>query len=365
MSLVVVWNRMKQNRVLASDVGGLSVYAVLALTCMQLSGSWTTAWATDGSEGSQAPGAGTPSPTVKHRTMLTGSAKHAQPLNSSVKLVKPAGIQSRSQTARTPAPIQRLFYIPNAPVLPFHRQSYPEMRPRTINPLVPIAETRPADPPLAKAATTKPSTGWDYAITPANGVMSWAPGFETVNVPTQKSSSQLALHSNSNSGNDAASSLSIMRSGARDLAARTALRPQLRATPGLLSETLFTKSKRSDSWDEWYKSVCNTVYNQWLFDDTGPGKACIRVVVWSSRDLECRITDFAPAPDAERNSVKESEFRLAAVKAVNSLDHCAVLEFPLHSQLTQVSFELDMNRMAEGPTGCQVVMARKIETPKH
>ena len=83
----------------------------------------------------------------------------------------------------------------------------------------------------------------------------------------------------------------------------------------------------------------------------------MRVSVSSARDLECRVVDFVAAPDILRDGAKETAFREAALKAVNSLDRCAVLEFPLHATNQRIRFDLNISRSADGP-GCAEVVAQ-------
>jgi hypothetical protein len=115
---------------------------------------------------------------------------------------------------------------------------------------------------------------------------------------------------------------------------------------------------RSISWDEWYKRVCRIVYDQWLLADTGPGKACVHVTVWWSRDLDCKIVEFSAAAGTMRDTTMESSFREAALRAVRGLDRCMVLEFPAQSHQSKIDFDLEISRAVEGPFGYKVVATR-------
>jgi hypothetical protein len=227
----------------------------------------------------------------------------------------------------------RVIYVPNASVSPFRRHQL--NLPLPILPLLP-AQTAQVQPSPKPIADIKPET---------TGIMTWVPGYKSAIVShLQPLSAQSELHA--------------LRGDQMP-----ALVPQFRSTPRLLTELLLPPEKRSVNWDEWYKRVCRTVYDQWLLDDSGPGKVCIHVTVWSSRDLACKIEDFSPAPGSTRDTVKESSFREAALRAVRSLDRCMVLEFPAQFNETNMGFDLDISRAVEGRFGCQVVVAPGTENP--
>ena len=269
--------------------------------------------------------------------VLQGSARHSQSMNSAVKLFS-AGSQPEAQgataTTRPSGRVQypQVYYIPNAPVTPFHRQVHPLLKSRERAP----AQTppRPQSSPAVAAASTA-----------TNGIMTWAPGYAS-EIVTPRRESQAGVHG-------------VLRTDSA-LAPRPLL-AQFRSTPRLLTELLAPKEKRCATWEEWYKRVCKTVYDQWLIDDSGPGKTCIHVTVWSSRDLDCRVSDFSPAPDVIRDSLQESAFRASALRAVRSLDRCLVLEFPLRYPGRNVSFDLEISRAIDGRFGCQVVATRGSE----
>ncbi len=275
--------------------------------------------------------------------VLNGSAQHSQSLNPSVKLFSPssAAQPGRSNSAnyagQTIYPFRRMVYIPNAPVTPFPRERHDyAVRPR------------PVFVPPAKIAQTESAPQAQAAAAPTNGLMTWVPGYGSTIVPQiQARTAETGVHG-------------MLGGGDRLLSVRP-LVPEFRSTPRLLTELLAPKEKRSANWNEWYKRVCKTVYDQWLLDDTGPGKACIHVTVWSSRDIECKIVDFTPAAGAARNVDAESSFRQAALRAVRSLDRCLVLEFPAQFLRNQVGFDLDVSRSVDGPFGCQVIAANGTE----
>jgi hypothetical protein len=321
----------------------LSVFFVFAILIIAPAQSLAADSTADG-EAHPTASAKSPQPGKPGR-VLNGAAQHSQPFNSSVKLISPSSSPSRkaapSQYAgRAQYPVQRLYYIPNAPVTPFRREQHESLKPRALLPVLPAPITPPESSAKPVAAVSPPSSG----------IMTWAPGYDSA-IVTQAQPLEVgaAVHG-------------VLR-GDQALAARP-LVSQFRSTPRLLTELLAPKEKRSVSWDEWYKRVCRTVYDQWLLDDTGPGKACIHVTAWSSRDIECKIVDFSPASGTLRDSVQESSFREAALRAVRSLDRCLVLEFPTQFLQTKVDFDLDISRAVDGPFGCQVIAAHGTENSR-
>jgi hypothetical protein len=321
------------------------ISAIIAFTILIVTPARVLAGDTTANSNAQAGAVGSKSAPGKSGKVLNGSAQHAQSLNSSVKLFLPSGSYpqrtgaSTSQfTGRAQYPVPRLIYIPNAPVTPFHRERHDSIPPRQLSPIreAPRASTESASKPVTELAA------------PASGIMTWAPGYNSA-IVTPARSVETGVHA--------------VLTGDSALSTRP-LVPQFRSTPRLLTELLTPREKRSVSWDEWYKRVCRTVYDQWLLDDTGPGKTCIHVTVWSSRDIECRIVDFSPATGVTRDSVQESAFREAALRAVRSLDRCIVLEFPSQFLRSKVGFDLDISRAVDGPFGCHVVAAHGTENSR-
>jgi hypothetical protein len=256
--------------------------------------------------------------------VLTGGAHNSQSLQSSVKLYQPEPALSRPSTARTLPQRMRVIYIPNAAVIPFARVN---------NPLVRAATALPRSAPTGTETGQSPTSETSSA---ASGFINSAPGHESLTVPYANSVQKTA-----------------------ELAKRPSMIhpeiPQLRSTPQLLTELLAPKPKQNLNWDDWYKRVCRVIYDQWLLDDTCAGKTTVHVTVWSSLDLECKIVDFSPAQGAIRDGAKESSFRKAALKAVNCLQRCAVLEFPVHCVQNKIDFDLDMSRGVYESDGCRVV----------
>jgi hypothetical protein len=280
---------------------------------------------------------------VKPGKVLTGGAKASQSLHSTVRLF-PQSHAPRPVQPPVQYSFRRLFYIPNAPVTPFHRVQYVAPKTRELSVLPASAPATKVEPPKSTEPTGPPQ--WSYTMTPPNGIMSWAPGYDSARVPRRQPEVCAA---------NPANNFLTTGTGDHPFSNRPVIL-QLRATPELFSKA--PGEKRSLNWDEWYKHICKTVYDQWLTYDTCAGKASVHVTVWSSRDIECKIIDFSQAPDVQRDTARESAFRDSVLRAVNSLDRCAVLDFPLRATQNKIAFDLDMTRSVTGSAGYQVVVAR-------
>ncbi len=128
----------------------------------------------------------------------------------------------------------------------------------------------------------------------------------------------------------------------------------LQATPKLLTEFIEGKYKRAANWSEWYQRICKIIYQHWLIDEACPGKACMRVTVWTGRYIESRVLSFTPVADLTRDASKETAFRETALRAINSLSKTQVLDFPEGNERNKIVFDLDMTRSVNGPSGCTV-----------
>ena len=301
--------------------------------------------ASDTSERSPAGAGASPAPPGKPSKVLTGGAQHAQPLKSSVKLIPQNSVPGKQRAGpwhgQPQYPVRRLIFIPNAPVSAFRRERHQTVRLRELPPPPVPAEIVQKELPVSKPIA---STG-TY-----DGITTWAPGYDSTFVSHfQPNPLEAPVHG-------------ILRS--TQMQPTRSVLPSYRSTPGLLSELFLPRQKQNITWDEWYQRVCRTVYDQWLLDDTGPGKACIHVTVWSTRDIECKVVDFTPAPGTMRNGVGETAFREAALRAVRSLDRCQVLEFPAQFRRSIIDFDLDISRAVDGPFGCQVVVGHGSGTSK-
>jgi hypothetical protein len=108
------------------------------------------------------------------------------------------------------------------------------------------------------------------------------------------------------------------------------------------------------TWGEWYKRVARAVYRRWQNADVGPGNARVSVTVNPDRTIVGRVLDFTPAADIERDVEQETEFKKAALDAVNLVSEFEIPEFPADADGSAVSFEVEMKREVDGPVGFDV-----------
>ncbi len=108
------------------------------------------------------------------------------------------------------------------------------------------------------------------------------------------------------------------------------------------------------TWDEWYKRMARAIYARWQNAKVGPGAARVLVTVTRDRDLVGRVREFWPAADVARDVDEETDFRSEALKSVNLVSSFEIPEFPEGSDLPSVSFEVDLKRKVDGPTGFDV-----------
>ena len=252
-------------------------------------------------------------------------------MSSSVKLMTPVEVVPPVIKARPQLPVNSYLRVtavdPNAPVPVFKRikiqspaaQSLPVRAP------VSVATLSVLNEPQSDQGTGMPASG---STTSRSGVVKYNPQFQTT-----------------------------VKAGA-DLPGRQAVAQsanwQLKSKTKLLTQPLQTEA-RSANWNDWYKRVCKTVYDQWIVNETGPGKVCVQVTVWSSGDIEGRVLRFENAPDSVRTSAQQVVFAKAALQAVNSLENNGILEFPVNDRRTKIVFDLAISRLVGGVSGCQVV----------
>lgn len=101
--------------------------------------------------------------------------------------------------------------------------------------------------------------------------------------------------------------------------------------------------------------MANAIYSHWQTLDVCPGTAHLEVTVQASHDVSGRVTDFTPAPDIQRNTAAETQFRETAVGAVDHVGYFEVPDFPTKTK--EVVFDIDLKRTVDGPTGVTVVGA--------
>ena len=351
--------------------------------------------------------------------LLNGTAKDREQVTSSIRLVLPTpephlltGVQSHvlngsaqssllngstqsrtlngsagttplnAQTTAAPVKPVAVFNVPNAP------------RADVYHPVLPSRITV-----IPERTYTKPAAKWNYTLTPKNGIMNWSPGYASTKVPMQphvvtpvQAAVKPVLQQTSVSPsmqqqigvvplrrpqvntvlvqpsvNGAVQPVTKKPEAALEATAKKFPVPPtpppavaLQATPKLLTE-MHANVKRSINWDEWYKRVCRVVYDNWEIDQANPGKACVRVTVWSGREIEARVLSFTPAQGASRDVTRETAFRETSLRAINSLEKTPVLDFPLRSNRGKIIFDLDMNRAVNGPSGIQVAAFHDVE----
>jgi hypothetical protein len=353
--------------------------------------------------------------------VLNGSAKEREKVTSSIRLVLPTpephlltGAQSHvlngsaqtgllngsaqsrtlngsagttplnSQASANPKPVKPVpaFSAPNAP------------RPDVYHPILPSRITV-----IPERTYIKPQAKWNYTMTPKNGIMTWSAGYASTKVtpqphvatqaqPTTKPALQqtsvsasmqqqigivpVAQRAQINTALVHPSVNGVVQPGTKkgeaalEATAKKMATPAtpppavaLQAIPKLLTER--SDMKRSINWDEWYKRVCQVVYDNWEIDQANPGKSCVRVTVWAGREIEARVLSFTPAQGASRDAKRETAFRETSLRAVNSLQKTPVLDFPLRSNRGKIIFDLDMTRAVDGPSGIQVAAFHDVE----
>jgi hypothetical protein len=214
---------------------------------------------------------------------------------------------------------------------------------------------------------------WNYTMTPRNGIMTWSPGYSSTYIAhpiainastsvaanttaTSASLSQKALDARVHAERLSPGTAAWTGTGIRKLSGPAAppAVAALSATPHLLNEPSPGEVKKNISWEDWYKRICKVIYDEWIVDPACPGKATVRVTVWSGREIEPKILNFLPAEGVTRDAAKEKAFREVSLRAINSLQKTEILDFPVSPSRTKVVFDLDMNRSVNGPSGCVV-----------
>jgi len=200
--------------------------------------------------------------------------------------------------------------------------------------------------------TTVSSGYQSYRSVSRNGVVCWAPGYEiSIEFPGMVKNSLGGVWSTTNTVNELHArpgKLPPVRGGenAQVVAVPTPLVASSHLLPGLhvLSE--------APNWKQWYSSFADNALSRWHSVDVGPGVAKVRVVVARNRDVSCSVIDFTAV--AERNANAETEFRETAVRCVSSINKFEIPQFPAGSDLQEVTFDLDMKRLVDGPSGISV-----------
>ena len=351
-----------------------AIHACLLVCAFLPSQDAAFATTADTSNGSDASSVDNSAGSVKNRPagrVLNGSANDKATVHPSVRLVPPGAEKHiLNGTANVKQFNGQAQYSPGSPVYPARepahifvhqtpsRQSFTQLFPAR------AVFERPHTP-YVPPATPK----WNYTLTPKNGVMTWAPAYQINHVAQPihyavTAPAKRELTASMHGANLSPGPVTSATTGAQRLPGYQSAPPAvaaLTATPQLLTQVGSVKEKRAISWDEWYRRVCNVIYKQWILDEVCPGKACVRVTVWSSRDIEARVLSFTPAEGSSRDAYKETGFREISLRAINSLQKTEALDFPANPSRNQVIFDLDMNRSVDGPSGCVVAAFHDID----
>jgi hypothetical protein len=109
-----------------------------------------------------------------------------------------------------------------------------------------------------------------------------------------------------------------------------------------------------DTWPQWYRVVAKAIYTRWQTADVCPGTAKLEVTIKPDHDISGRVVEFIPAGDVDRNIPRETEFRETAVKIVDQVGFFEIPDFP-KPPANQVTFDIDLKRTVNGPTGVSIV----------
>jgi hypothetical protein len=82
----------------------------------------------------------------------------------------------------------------------------------------------------------------------------------------------------------------------------------------------------------------------------------VLITVYRTHDVECKIVDFSPAADVQRDLAAESRFRDASLKSVSSLNGDLLWEFPVSKKPPkQIVFDMQFKHGVGETAGCEVV----------
>ena len=272
-------------------------------------------------------------------TFLKSSVKDEEQMHQSVKvLVAPP--TSNIPSAMKRATIKRVYdgpHLPPPPVIKSAAAGSGAIEER-LNGIF-----RPAKP--------TPPPKWDYTLTPKNGVMSWAPGYSTAEIPKPPVIRRMQT------------SLQFSNTQMR------ATMPQLHATMSPIRVRTIDEMKATQlalpkpkgeppasNWEEWYERVAKAMYAQWKQNSVGPGSATVLITAYVSHDVDCRITGFVAADDVKRDAQGEENFKKAALNAVSSLSGDDVWAFPpFFRNPKKVTFDMEFKHAVGEKNGCQIV----------
>lgn len=217
------------------------------------------------------------------------------------------------------------------------------------------------------------------SATTHSGITAYVPGFEVAMVPTSKVTDTwhpgrvetvaiADFSKNTLSGvwysPSAAASIPQLVAGTKALPVnREYVQPivaddnrGLKAIQQVLSKP---HSSMGADWDAWYEKIGHSIYSRWERAEVGPGSATIRITVDQSRNMFCEVVGFRPAANVDSDSVAETAFRVTALRAVNDLSQYEIPELPaLSARKHSVTFDLEMSRAVNGPSGVIVAVPR-------
>ena len=127
---------------------------------------------------------------------------------------------------------------------------------------------------------------------------------------------------------------------------------QFRLTPMVPQKCLAPPA----NWEQWYQRVARAIYDHWRINAVGPGKATVLITIYDTRNVDCKVVDFAPADGAGRNVATETAFRVSALKTITGLDGDQVWQFPNEDDLpNKVVFDMQFDHAVGTTPGCAVV----------
>jgi hypothetical protein len=289
--------------------------------------------------------------------VLNGGVQDNQKMESSLKLLVAPPATS------TPAPVKlnvQQFsggtqYSPGqpAPALP------PPPRPRTLQggvgmgnffrPPAFIPPPRFVPPPVPR---------WNYTATPANGIMTYAPGYSVTKIAQPKI---LMQHTNLSlafpNTQAAVQQTNLQYSQTKSNVVQWSAPPvELKAIQLTLPRKLEKPLPPPINWEAWYQRIAHAIYAQWKENAVGPGRTTLLLTVYDTHNVDCKVIDFTPADGAERNITAETAFRESAVRAVRNLDGQQIWQFPVAAiNPKKIVFDMQFDHAVGATPGCQVI----------
>ena len=210
-----------------------------------------------------------------------------------------------------------------------------------------------------------PSVSHDHVFTPGysmdkvaskSGVTAWSPGYEvTVSAGGGYKTSLGGKWYDSDPDTNIIA-LKARPGGVMPdpIFAQPVLEGPLLAKAELLPQLKNTSLTDNITWKDWYRTVASAIYSRWKNFEVGAGTAKVHVVVTRGREISAEVADFYPAALVERNVNEETEFRVAALKAVRAVEKYEIPSFPPLSIKDQVQFNVMLKRTVDGPIGIDI-----------